>query len=70
MGEAEKRVNEIISVLTHVDAWTGKLLEELEGIWMCNVSYKCPDCEFTFDGTIDKLYVILKHQRKHHFDGK
>jgi rubrerythrin len=69
MGEAEKRTNELIAVLTHVEVWKGKLLEELEEINMGNVSYKCPECDFTFDGTIDKIYVVLKHQRKH-FDGK
>ena len=70
MGDSEKRTNEIISVLTHVDVWKGKLFEELEEINMGNVSYKCPEFYFTFDGSIDKIYVILKHQRKHHFDGK
>ena len=70
MGDSEKRTNEIISVLTHVEVWKEKLLEELDVINVGSVSYKCPECDFTFDGTIDKFYVILKHQRKHHFDGK
>ena len=65
MALKEKRTNEIISVLTHVEAWKEKLLTELEEISMGSVTYKCPECEWEFDGTIDKIYVILKHQRKH-----
>ena len=60
---SQKRTYEIINLLEHCTAWMDNLKEVLEELGKLN--YKCPDCKWTFDGDISKLYVILKHRKSH-----